>query len=853
MRRLGCWGGLRGVGGSAWGLVGVAGVLGVWLVVCVCVAGAESPLSWAPGVRVDHDPPFALSVGVDGIACPSEGLCVAVDKAGDVLSSSGPLQGRAGWSKVNLGRYLTAVSCPTTSLCVAAGLEGEVFTSTQPAAGAAGWVEAHLREPGAEEWVSGISCPSTGLCVAVDNLGEVLVSSDPTGAAATWHATKLATGLRDVSCAAGGLCVAVGGEGEVFSLSDPAGGAGAWVKSTIASGSTQLVSVSCPSRSLCLSGDNSGELYVSGDPAGGSGAWHARGLAGGEAISSISCAGEALCLAAAEGKVLYSSDPGDLAAWAAAPIATGNASLESAACASAQLCLVGGGNGELASSSDPTGGSSAWRVSDLEVGYTRILGVSCTPGELCVAVDEAGNVSASLDPAGGAGAWRDAHVDGHPLVGVSCASMRLCVAVDAAGGVLSSSEPMGGASAWHLAPVVQERAFVSVACPSRRLCVGSTSEGYIASSSDPTGGRGAWHAVKVAASLGEVTCASVDLCLAIDGRESLVSSDPGSLSPGAWQPAGVPAAAVSCPSRELCVAAGGATVFSSSDPAVGRSWRSIRLEGLEDFDHISCSFTSLCVATANAINDLRGVVIASVAPTDAALWSASELYGGSLIQPPEEDFQLVSELLTGVSCMPHACVVVDDRGSAIVGEQPPLQAAGEPGQPGAPSTTGAGATPTPNPRPPSAPPAAGHEPAGIPLAVESAFTLERIQSIRGAAKLTLNLPGPGTLDITGRASLAVPHHARHTSRVIARLTLTVHARGQVITTLTPTRLARTTLADTGRLQATLTIAYTPHGGLPRSITRTVTFASKPRLLRDTKEMPSVTALQFDKARRGAVG
>jgi hypothetical protein len=120
--------------------------------------------------------------------------------------------------------------------------------------------------------------------------------------------------------------------------------------------------------------------------------------------------------------------------------------------------------------------------------------------------------------------------------------------------------------------------------------------------------------------------------------------------------------------------------------------------------------------------------------------------------------------------------------------------------------------------------------------VSNAFVLNGIESVaaRGAVKVTLTLPGPGTLQIVGKASAAQLARASRTKRkrktpvVIAQLRRTVSKAGRIVVTLVPTAGARTVLARQGKLKATVTITYTPKGGAPRSIVRTVTFRLKRR-------------------------
>src|SRR5207342_832113 len=83
-----------------------------------------------------------------------------------------------------------------------------------------------------------------------------------------------------------------------------------------------------------------------------------------------------------------------------------------------------------------------------------LLGVSCPSTSLCVAVDDEGNVVTSTSPTGGAGAWTVTGVDGsNEFVGVSCPSTSLCVAADFDGNIVTSTDPTGGASKWTVTAV----------------------------------------------------------------------------------------------------------------------------------------------------------------------------------------------------------------------------------------------------------------------------------------------------------------------------------------------------------------------------------------------------------------
>jgi hypothetical protein len=72
---------------------------------------------------------------LNGVSCPSSGLCVAVDGSGNVVTSSNPTGGAAAWTVTNVDgtNILKGVSCPSSGLCVAVDEGGNVVTGTASA------------------------------------------------------------------------------------------------------------------------------------------------------------------------------------------------------------------------------------------------------------------------------------------------------------------------------------------------------------------------------------------------------------------------------------------------------------------------------------------------------------------------------------------------------------------------------------------------------------------------------------------------------------------------------------------------------------------------------------------------
>ena len=140
---------------------------------------AGSSLTWAAPVLVDHQPPFLVN-SLWGVSCPSSGLCVAVDSAGNVVISSNPTGEAAAWTVTPVDtNLLNGVSCPSGGLCVAVDQGGNVVTSSNPTGGAAAWTLTHVDH----YFLYGVSCPSSVLCVAVDGSGNVVIGRASGGAA----------------------------------------------------------------------------------------------------------------------------------------------------------------------------------------------------------------------------------------------------------------------------------------------------------------------------------------------------------------------------------------------------------------------------------------------------------------------------------------------------------------------------------------------------------------------------------------------------------------------------------------------------------------------------------------------
>ncbi len=255
-----------------------------------------------------------------GIACPSTGLCVAVDGAGNVISSQNPTGGQAAWTVAKIDSsptqgntdttgpvLLRGISCPSTGLCVAVDGAGNALVSTNPTGGAGAWAITHAdtnRRYGCsgsgltcQPPLVGVSCPSIAQCVAVDFSGNILTTHSPT-AGGPWSSTpsdgnRLGS-LWGISCPFLGFCATVDGTAGRAITFDPAVPTVQHARSLPGA----PYGIWCQSRSLCLAsaqtqGGLSG-LLGSYNPAAPASTWSVSSLG---AVNAVACPSTSLCLA----------------------------------------------------------------------------------------------------------------------------------------------------------------------------------------------------------------------------------------------------------------------------------------------------------------------------------------------------------------------------------------------------------------------------------------------------------------------------------------------------------------------------------------------------------------------------
>jgi hypothetical protein len=334
------------------------------------------------------------------MSCSSRALCVAIDYAGRIVSSTDPAASQPTWDVPSAtaltSDYRFQLSCPTRSRCVGMAIpeatcfpcgypDDTLVTSTSPGSGPQAWT---ISPSQVLSYVQGLSCPSSKLCVAVGS--SVFTTTHPT-VGASWKSIDVWRPLTEfgpgsVSCDAQPLCVIAEGDGYVLASTDPTGGPGKWQAAYVDQAAptddplvsqASLTGVSCASGMLCAAVDNGGNVVTSINPTGGSRAWTTHNLKLGYSLSQIDCPSIQLCVGidGNDGNMIWSTDPtGPASTWKVTTVDPGNI-LTSLSCPSGKLCVAGDDNGNVfvGTGPGPRGVARKAAVNDL----ARVLGQSC--------------------------------------------------------------------------------------------------------------------------------------------------------------------------------------------------------------------------------------------------------------------------------------------------------------------------------------------------------------------------------------------------------------------------------------------------------------------------------------------
>jgi hypothetical protein len=366
---------------------------------------------------------------------------------------------------------------------VSIALRSGSAAQSAPAAHGSGWKSFALK--GVVGGLSGVSCSDSSYCVAVDRDGHLWASTNPGGGTAAWKllADTMSGGLApgkagitSVSCAGNpSRCQAVN-QGIAFDMttitkSGVGGGYSVWARGL---GDGALINWNSCAGTLCvmvggeprhvsghLTGPAASVGYVFATTVfngtwGGAGYGNSTEIPGTSALTTVSCASASFCVAAdTSGAVITSTHPSpigsnplgltlDPSAWrvthAVVPAAN---SFTALSCPSVTLCVAITRQGDVVTSTDPTGGASAWKITRL-AGSMMLDSVSCASRVFCVIGGASDSVFMSHNPAGGSSSWTETRVTpqgSEAIVGLSCPSAGFCVAVDGDNGVHVLTKP----------------------------------------------------------------------------------------------------------------------------------------------------------------------------------------------------------------------------------------------------------------------------------------------------------------------------------------------------------------------------------------------------------------------------
>jgi hypothetical protein len=314
-------------------------------------------------------------------------------------------------------------------------------------------------------------------------------------------------------------------------------------------GVAKFAAVQCPSTQICVAITKNDQLWTTRNASAQHPAWKQTvGLQvmGPEEDSeqqsgfNLSCPTVHLCVTSYLSSILTSTNPtGPKSAWTSTniqPAATGtkaDGKIDSLSCSSATLCVAGmnewvnaDGGGtylNLATTSNPTGGTSAWKVVKGPGDYLTSL--SCGPGGICAGGDEYGTILATPNAGAGATSWKQVGLVPATLDSQTCASAKLCI------GVLDSAEPVASVSpaqnkSWVREKLAKGHYMSIVACAGATFCVATgfdKNQPVMLTSTNPTSGP-SWTPTPLHIGNGRLTglqCRSNSFCVAV-GQGGLV-------------------------------------------------------------------------------------------------------------------------------------------------------------------------------------------------------------------------------------------------------------------------------------------------------------------------------------------
>jgi hypothetical protein len=309
-----------------------ASVVVVGLVVLGMAGSAygTSP-QWLPGQTIDP-----TQNPINSLSCPSALTCLGVTDVAVVVQDDALSYERNPDSSI-----MDAVSCaPGTRFCMFVDNSGGAFTYINGTFSSVTTVDPSDVE------IDGVSCPSAGFCMAINHNNVVFKYSGgswDSGFQLPIPMGDTPSNFVNISCASGQFCMALVGTdmGVLYYTWDGTGWTGPLGPFDTTAG--HVVSLTCTSTTFCLETDDVGQAAVF------NGSWsnpQSVDASSGQPILYSSCVGTS-CVAADFNDNSYTSPDGTT--WTSGVnlhTSTGISGVDSLTCATATLCVAGGGEGD---------------------------------------------------------------------------------------------------------------------------------------------------------------------------------------------------------------------------------------------------------------------------------------------------------------------------------------------------------------------------------------------------------------------------------------------------------------------------------------------------------------------------
>ena len=321
-------------------------------------ASGTSEPSWS--VVTSTAPPGALS----SVSCVSTLECFAVGTAGPQNHYSVVYlteNGGSSWVSQTLRSSelgesgLNDIACPSTGECIAVGSQLDVSdagvgTAYATTNGGTTWVSQTL--PSGVEGLTDIACTSTSDCIAggTNTSGAAIIAT--TNGGSSWTNESVPSGASDITggiaCPSASDCFIAAGSDQILATTN---GGMTWAIETL-SGPNGLDGIACSSTTDCLvdAHSNSGP-YVEATTDGGT-TWvsHSPLVAGYGGLSGMWCSSSSDCVTVgvngnipATGVIDVTADGGTT--WSSEVLPTGVPNLDAVTCTSSDRCIAVGGEG----------------------------------------------------------------------------------------------------------------------------------------------------------------------------------------------------------------------------------------------------------------------------------------------------------------------------------------------------------------------------------------------------------------------------------------------------------------------------------------------------------------------------